>query len=187
MKQFLFLTIIFLTTTAACNADNYNTKASTATTQQAQADYKSYIEQLKQLSQQYKQVSGHIQEVLKETGVPTFDENSGEIKMVKYDPSAPEAKVLKTEDARIQETNSDMTVNLDLPGLDKRSVSISIEQQNTLKIKAKRKTGEEIERQVELPYPAKDKDAKAKYEDGVLSVIVPKATISKSSVSVPLQ
>jgi HSP20 family molecular chaperone IbpA len=192
MKKLIFFLAIFAMTTAACSADNYETKApANANTQQAQADYKSYVAQLKQLSQQYKQVSGQISEVLKETGVPSFDENSGEIKMVKYDPNTPQAEVvIKNQSAGIKETDSDMTVTLDLPGLDRKTISISIEQQTTLRVKGQRKnseTHEEIVRDISLPYPAKDKDAKAKYEDGVLTVTVPKAQISKSTVNVPLQ
>ena len=192
MKKLILFLAVFVLTTAACNADNYESKtAPNAATQQAKADYKSYVDQLKQLSQQYKQVSGQISEVLKDTGVPSFDENTGEIKMVKYDPTTSQAEVtVKHQNAAIKQTDSDVTVSLDLPGLDRRTLNISIEQQTILRIKGERKNSEdheEIVRDITLPYPAKDKDSKAKYEDGVLTVTVPKAQISKSTVNVPLQ
>lgn len=180
-KLFFVLTLCLLT--SACHADNYNSKNAAA--QQSTTDYKVYLEQLKQIGQQYKQVSGQIQGVLKETGIPSFDENTGEIKMVPYT-SSTTSKPVSLKDTSISESDSEMVTNVDLPGVDKRSLKISIEQQNILKITGKRKSGEEIERQITLPYAAADKNAGARYEDGVLTVTVRKAESSKP-ISVQIQ
>ncbi len=82
----------------------------------------------------------------------------------------------------------------DLPGMDKAKIDITIENDNLLKISG---TKDEVyqddncrylhqerfsgyfERMIQLPKPVKASEIQAKYENGVLSIIIPKVTDEK--------
>ena len=44
---------------------------------QARVDYRAYLEQLKALNQQYKEVTGELKTIVQEEGLPVWNENAG--------------------------------------------------------------------------------------------------------------
>ncbi len=94
--------------------------------------------------------------------------------------------------ADIKETDDEVVVTVDLPGMDKGDVEISVAE-DLLEIKAERKTeteekGEEFyrkersfsryERSLKLPAEVKAEEARASLKDGVLTVHLPKVEVT---------
>jgi HSP20 family molecular chaperone IbpA len=152
--------------------------------------------------------------VVKEEGVPVWDERTDELTISKdpnifsskptsYDPGRPPV----FGDADIQETERDMIVKVDVPGVDKSKLKVQLEDSKILRVSGERNSGREengnqgyiryhhVERQhgyfqrmIELPAPAKDNAVPdARYENGVLTIRVPKAENSRKEVSIPIR
>lgn len=94
--------------------------------------------------------------------------------------------------ADVKETDEEVVVTMDLPGMDKGDVEITVTE-DVLEVKAERKTekeetGEEFrrkertfarfERSLKLPVEVKAEDAKASLKDGVLEVHLPKVEVT---------
>ena len=94
--------------------------------------------------------------------------------------------------ADIKETDDEVVVTVDLPGMDKGDVEISVAE-DLLEIRAERKTeteekGEEFyrkersfarfERSLKLPAEVKAEEARASLKDGVLTVHLPKVEVT---------
>jgi len=88
----------------------------------------------------------------------------------------------------IQETDKNIIVNLDMPGVDKKDIILTI-RDNLLEVKAERKKEEKkikknlyqyersytgFYRVLPLPSSVKPEKAKAEYKDGVLTITIPK-------------
>ena len=151
---------------------------------QAKADYQEFLKQLKQLNQQYQQITGEIKKTLKQEGVPEIDEQTGELTVRPFvdDPE-------KTELGRvIRQTDQDMTVAMEMPGLKKDSISVRIQDSQFLHVSADKKDGlfavKHVKKVVRLPAPADENGAEAKYEDGILTVKILKA--AKKEIPVPV-
>ena len=95
----------------------------------------------------------------------------------------------------VYETDSDVVVKAELPGVNKEDIDITIKE-NTVHLKAERKEEREektenvhrierfygkIERVVPLPAEVKPDKAKAEYKDGVLEIRIPKVKVSKEA------
>ncbi len=95
----------------------------------------------------------------------------------------------------IYETDTDVVVKIELPGVKKEDIDLTIKE-NTLHLKAERKEEREektenvhrverfygvIERVVPLPVEVKAEEAKAEYKDGILEVRIPKVKVSKEA------
>ena len=152
---------------------------------QAKQDYRTYLEQLKALSNQYNQVTSEIKKVIKEEGVPTVDENTGQIKIT-HDLNF-------SDNSPIRETEKEIKVTLEKPGLRKDSIRIDIENDRTLHIQAKKKAAESGQQEevfdetYSLPSPVQGKNTNARYEDGILTVTLQKTPASKKTVPVLVQ
>jgi len=101
--------------------------------------------------------------------------------------------------ADVRETDDAVVVTMDLPGVDKQDVDITITD-DELRVAAERKTETEVsekdyhkqertyrmfERMVKLPVAVKMDEAKAKLADGVLEVTLPKEIItSRKRISI---
>jgi len=184
-----------------------------AAVDQAKRDYKVFLEQLKSLNSQYKHITNEITEVVKEEGVPIIDEDTGEMKMIKPGdpewggPSIQDNTASVFGDADIRETDREMIVKVDLPGVDKNNIQLKIENDRLLRIRAERREEREgsnfsqdvryrrIERQhgmfervIELPVDAKENGSpEASYENGVLTVRIQKAVETRKEVSIPIR
>lgn len=94
--------------------------------------------------------------------------------------------------ADVKETEEAVVVTMDLPGVDKQDVDISISD-DELRVVAEKKEEKEIsekdyhkrerthkrfERMVRLPVAVKAEEAKAKLENGVLEVTLPKEVVT---------
>ena len=94
----------------------------------------------------------------------------------------------------MSETENDYIITVDLPGITKKDVEVNF-QNNRLTISGERKKEKEEEgkdfirreryegtfmRSFSLPTAVKEEDINAKFKDGVLTVTVPKAEVSKS-------
>ncbi len=94
--------------------------------------------------------------------------------------------------ADVKETDDEVVVTMDLPGMDKGDVEISVTE-DTLEVKAERKTEKEeekeefhrkertfarCERSLKLPAEVKAEEAKASLKDGVLEVHLPKVEVT---------
>jgi hypothetical protein len=174
MKKFFALALFLSFAAPVLAADD-------ATTTQAKEDYRAYVQELKRLGAQYRQITGQMKQVIAEEGVPTWSDDKG-IVMTKPDFSG--AAAVPAGTSGVKETEKDMTVTFDLPGLDRSALKVSLENQSTLHVTGRRKTtGETVDRIIQLPAPAES--AKASYEDGVLSVNLKKTKIT--AVDVPVR
>jgi HSP20 family protein len=94
--------------------------------------------------------------------------------------------------ADVKETDEEVIVTMDLPGMDKGDVEITVTE-NALEVKAERKTEKEekeeefrrkertfarFERSLKLPAEVKAEEAKASLKDGVLEVHLPKVEVT---------
>ncbi len=147
--------------------------------QQAREDYRAYLEQLKRISQQYKEVTNQMKDVIREEGVPVWNETTGEIELQK-------GLVANDTYPGIFQTETQMVVKVDLPGVQKRDVQVRIEDTQILKINAVRDSAP-IVRLIRLPFPAGEEVPRAVLEQGVLTVTIAKAADSKKQVLIPVQ
>lgn len=94
--------------------------------------------------------------------------------------------------ADVRETDDSVVVSMELPGVNKKDVEISVTE-DELGVSAKRQTEMEIdekgyhkrersyarfERTVKMPVAVKGEEAKARLADGVLEVTLPKETVT---------
>ncbi len=94
--------------------------------------------------------------------------------------------------ADVKETDEEVIVTMDLPGMDKADVDITVAE-DTLEVKAERKAEKEekeeefykkertfarFERSLTLPAEVKAEEAKASLKDGVLEVHLPKVEVT---------
>jgi HSP20 family protein len=106
-------------------------------------------------------------------------------------------------DVDIRDDGSAYVVTLDLPGVDKSKIDLSVEGNDTLRLSAvrteqvetkdehffrrERRLGQ-VMREIELPGPVKKTDIKAKYENGVLTVTAQKdQTAAPSSRKITIE
>jgi HSP20 family molecular chaperone IbpA len=147
---------------------------------QVRQDYRAYLQQLKQLGAQYKEVTAEMKKILREEGMPTFDAATGDL----------EVAAGSAGGADVSQTDREMTVTLDLPGLRRDSLKVLIEDNRRLKVSGQRRTasGEvPVERALELPAFAQQKGTVARYEDGVLTVTIRKLDSQPSAIEVPVR
>ena len=164
---------------------------------QAKRDYRTFLEQLKELNKQYLQVSDQIREVVKDEGLPTWDTGPDVIGT----DDKPASTLGGTD---IKQTDKNIVVTMDLPGVDKKSIKVSLEEGKLLRVHAERNTEKEelndskngqytrverqhgvFERVIELPAMANEKASPdARYDNGVLIISVPKDPNSKKQVAV---
>ncbi len=106
-----------------------------------------------------------------------------------------EREEILTPPVDVYETDTELVVKVELPGVKKEDIDITIKD-NALHIKAERKEEREektenvhrverfygkIERVIPLPVEVKIDQAKAEYKDGVLEIRLPKVNVSKEA------
>ena len=185
-KHIVFFLVTGFWFAVACEGIGFAAQNDTndPTTQQARADYHAYLEQLKALSKQYQYVTGEVKKVIQEEGVPVFDENTGNIVM-KHDLTDDTTPDFQKTD--VEDHGRDLAVNLEMPGLKKDSLKVKVQNNKFLSISGRRKSDNRtVERAVELPGFVEENGAKAKYEDGILTVTLRKSGLSGKEVHVPV-
>jgi len=212
MKRISLSLLVFLLSLAFpsfLSADQSD-PARDAAVEQAKQDYKIFLEQLKALNSQYKEVTSQIKEVVREEGVPTFDEETGDIKMVRPDDDdwGQPARNNFTSgpvfgDVDVRENSKEMIVKVDLPGVKKEDIKVRVEDNKILRIFGRRDNDKEdfwtrsnarytrserqrghFHRRIDLPAEARESGIEAKYENGVLTVRIPKVAQAKKEVEV---
>jgi HSP20 family molecular chaperone IbpA len=147
-------------------------------------DYRAFLQQLKSLNAQYKEVTGEISKVVKEEGVPTWD--MGDSNTTKNE----EKKTIQDLEGGVylRDTVKEMQFMIDLPGYKKDTIKLSFQGTGKLTINAMRKLDymtRSYERTLDLPTPGDQKTTTATYEDGVLTVKVPK--VAAKDVVIPIR
>ncbi|MBI4352813.1 MAG: Hsp20/alpha crystallin family protein [Candidatus Omnitrophica bacterium] len=169
-----------------------------AATAQARQDYRAYLDQLRELRKQYQGVIGEVRKIVREEGLPTWGEEGEEEGRMPYAPT-----MAATD---IEETDKEIIVKMDLPGIRKDNINVTVENNEVLRISGSRETEKEekketqdsryhrherqyggFERTIKLPASVRDDATQAKYENGVLTIRVPKAPESKKKVVVPVK
>ena len=150
----------------------------------ARLEYQKFLKQLKQLGQQYQQITGGIKKTLKEEGIPEINEETGELTVKPFEDEPEKVEVGRV----IRQTDQDMTVAMEMPGLKKDSISVRIQGGRFVLVSADKKDGfftvKHVKKLVRLPAPASENGAEAKYEDGILTVKILKA--AKKEVPIPV-
>ena len=188
----LFIFLLFANSSLAMgNSQNQdNSQTPNAATEQAKQDYALFLQKMKELGKQYGQVTGQMKQVIKEQGVPTWDDQSGTIKIT-HDLNLNDTAV--SNNAPFKETDKEIKAILELPGLKKNSIRIQIENERLLHIQAVKKSvdaGSEeqpFNQSYNLPSAVQEKNTSARYEDGILTVTLQKLQTSGKTVSVPVQ
>jgi HSP20 family protein len=200
MKRFAYVVSVFLFSTSTVFAQNQNDQ--NASLEQAKQDYRVFLQQLKQLNSQYKEVTNQMREVIREEGVPSWDMGDGETVIPGATSSTAPGSFADTD---IRESEKELIVKMDLPGMQKNKITVKIEDFKLLRVKGER-DGEKIstkdsadgkfsrverqhgafERLIELPALVDDKKPQAKYENGVLTITLTKLQ-PKKEVTVPIQ
>lgn len=189
MRYYAIFSILFLSVTSYAMGNSQNqdtTQSGNVATDQAKQDYALLLAKLKELGQQYNQVTGQMKQVVKEQGVPVWDEKEG----IKITHDLNFAKK-----APMQETDKEIKIVLERPGLKKGTIRITIEDDKTLHLRAFKKSltpgesDEAIDEKLGLPdsVTAENAKPKAQYEDGILTITLQKSLIPKKSVEVPVQ
>ena len=181
-KIFLFALLMILTVEPLFGATQ---QQGTYDKEQLKQDYRVFLQQLKSLNAQYKEITGEIGQVMKEEGAPTWDMGETATGSDKTKESSQDLG----GGAFLKETAKDMTLTVDLPGYKKDSIKLHYKDGKTLVINAERKLDSltrSFERSFELPAMGDQKNSTATYEDGVLLVKIPK-TSSPQEVSIPIR
>ena len=134
-----------------------------------------FLKQLKELNSQYKEVTGQMAQVLKEEGLPKWD--LGDTGALSPDPAV-----------HIKEMGQELTVSIDLPGIQKETLKVTVHDGKTLLVSADRKVDSEVkkvEKTVELPSAVDATGVKAGYAAGVVTVQLPKT--ASQEVTIPVQ
>lgn len=206
MKNFFILTLLSFMLACPAPAAQNQQDNSNPSIDQAKQDYHVFLEQLKALNQQYKQVTGEMKKVLDEEGVPSINPDTGELTIQKPSYSNSSGAPGTFADVDVRETDTDIVVKADLPGMKKEAIKVSVQDNKFLHIEgerneetnfAKTSGGSQyvrserqhgaFERVVELPAFAKDSGTEAHYENGVLTVKIPKAETPKKEISVSVR
>ena len=167
------------------NQNQDNAQTNNGSLDQAKRDYAVFLEKMKELGAQYSQVTGEMKKVVKEQGVPVWDDKTGTIK-ISHD-------VNFSDNGPVYETDNEIRVVLEKPGLKKDSIRVTIENDKTLHIQALKKAldagqaDEAVDEVYELPTLVPDPKPNAKYEDGILTVTIQKPLLPKKTVAVPIQ
>ena len=93
-------------------------------------------------------------------------------------------------DVDVQQTEKDMTVKVDLPGVKKDKIKVSLKDEKTLRVSGESDSAKRqgpFEQFIDLPAKAKAKGIEASYENGVLSVKIPKNLDLDKEISIPVR
>ena len=183
MKKFIIVFSLGVLVSTFTQADDTQDQArQSQAVERAKADYRVYLEGLKKISRDYTAVTGEVKKVIKEEGIPVWDDASGGLKIT-HDLNAP-------DNVPFKETEKDIKVIIDIPGVKKNTIKVTVEGERALSIHGVRKVDnadQVIDKTYTLPDTSDYKNPKAKYEDGVLTITIDKVAIPKKQVTVPVE
>lgn len=186
MRKVAVLALSFLALSNVGYCVDTQVNSTTYDKEELKKDYRAFLQQLKSLNAQYKEITGEISDVVKEEGVPSWD--MGDTGILPKD----DDKETKNQDLgggiALKETKKDMTYLIDLPGYKKDNIKLSFQGTGKITLKASRKVEQmtrSYERTLDLPAQGDSKLATASYEDGVLTVKIPK--LDTKEVTIPVR
>ena len=154
--------------------------------EQVKQDYRAFLQQLKALNAQYKDITGEIGKVMKEEGTPSWDMGDGSNLLGQGHPKE-DAILVPEPGVTIKEAENEMTVTVDMPGIRRDTLKIAVQDGKNLTVSANRKTETEtkkVEKSFDLPSAVDAKGAKAVYEDGVLTMKLAKISSKEVLIQV---
>lgn len=178
------LFLVFFTTLISSVSADQNTSYNK---EQVQQDYRAFLQQLKALNAQYKEITGEIGKVMKEEGTPSWDMGDTG-KLLNTTTPKEDTLFFPEPGVTIKDIPKELIVTLDLPGIKRDTLKIAVQDGKKLTVSANRKTDTEavkVEKAVDLPSVVDPKGSKAAYEDGVLTVKLIK--ISSQEVVIPVR
>ena len=181
----VFLVFIATTSHAMGNSQGQDNTQNNPGLDQAKKDYAVLLQELGEMGRQYSQVTAEAKKVIKEEGVPVWDDKAGTI-IVSHD-------VNFTGTGPVTQTDREIKYVFEKPGLKKGSIRVTIEDDKTLHIQAFKRSMQDgqpddlVDEKYELPTIVSDPRPQARYEDGVLTVTIQKPNFPKKTVSVPVQ
>ncbi len=185
MKALIIVIFSFFTVTQSFAATSNN--QGNVNSQELKEDYRAFLQQLKQLNSQYKQITGEISKVMKEEGVPQWEEGQAAKDIDQLFPKEP--TVLNPEmGVTIRETAQEMNVDIELPGIKKETLKVSIKDSQNLTVSAQKKDDtavKTVQKTVKLPAAVDPSGSKAGYVDGVLTLKLRK--IAAQEVQIPVR
>jgi len=167
------------------DSQNQDNSQNSASVEQAKKDYAVFLQKLAEMGQQYNQVTAQTKQVVKDQGIPVWDDKEGKIK-ISHDLNF-------SDNGAVHETENEVRVVLEKPGLRKGSIRVTIEDDRMLHLKAFKKSleagqpDELVDEKMQLPAGISDTHPQARYEDGILTVTIPKSVVPQKTVDVPVQ
>lgn len=153
-------------------------------------------QQVGQVTKDFKEFYSELQKAVKESGI--VDEvNKMNLGGAASATSAGAAGFGATD---VKVAENDMTVTVDLPGVDKKNVSVTLAEASAVRIRVDRKAADDpsgyrlaeryrgnFDKTIQLPYKALGKKFSAQLKDGVLTVVIPKEkTVSADEIPIPI-
>lgn len=150
-------------------------------------------QQVGQATKEFKEFYGELQKAVKESGI--VEEVN---KLNLNSPGMGGKGGFGATDIRASET--EMTVTVDLPGVDKKNLAVSLAGTSAVRIRVDRNAPDDpdgyqlseryrgnFDKTVQLPYKAVGKKFTAQLKDGVLTVVIPKEkTTASDEVPIPI-
>ncbi len=154
-------------------------------------------QQVGQVTKDFKQFYSELQQAVKESGI-VEEVNKMNLNGTAANSASAAAGGFGATDIRVAE--NDMTVTVDLPGVDKKNLSVALAEASSLRIRVDRKAVDDpseyrqaeryrgnFDKTVQLPYKAVGKKFSAQLKNGVLTVVIPKAkTAAADEVVIPI-
>ncbi len=165
--------------------------------EQLKTTMKQTAQQVGQATKDFKEFYAELQKAVQDSGI-VEEVNKMNLGGSAASSSSAGAAGFGAADVKVAATS--MTVTVDLPGVDKKNLAVSLAENSQLKIKVDRKSPDEpsdyqlseryrgnFEKTIQLPYKAKGSSFKAELKNGVLTVTIPKEkTAALNEVPIPI-
>jgi HSP20 family molecular chaperone IbpA len=153
--------------------------------EQLKTTMKQTAQQVGQVTKDFKEFYAELQKAVQDSGIVEEVNKMNLGGQTSSSSSAGSAGFGAADVKTVDETK--MTVTVDLPGVDKKDLTVSLAEGSQLKIKVDRKAQDnpfdyqlaerhhgDFEKTIRLPYKAKGSSFKAELKNGVLTVTIPK-------------
>lgn len=155
-------------------------------------------QQIGQVTKDFKQFYSELQQAVKDSGI-VEEVNKMNLGGATAGSASAAAAGFGATDIRVGD--KDMTVTVDLPGVEKKALSVSLAEASSLRIRVSRNAADDpseyrlaeryrgdFDKTVPLPYKAVGKKFSAQLKNGVLTVVIPKEkTAASDEVLIPIE